>query len=371
MHYPSKFRSAKREQQTAKLCAHSGLRRLRATWLVSLLCAGPVQLHAQGPVVDVCASLITHQVGHNTPTDILLPVSPLPAWILNIVIPPSHGGVVGAPPTLIYTPNANYTGRDSMTFTATANGSVEEVKLSFIVKGVPGAPPSATDEPASTASETKSDLAQKWIAPPSDPLFLLEALQLLTTNPLPDRVDCKVLELLKEGDPYIHPDDLCRHAEMAVDHEHGVYQAALGNPDDFGVPTVSAPVDFATILAKANSLGLKAPDDEDRLFACTAKLIGTIYAGNSTQLSRSEVTHAPATRGGNIPGPMVLATIDQTFKISISNLAIYQLLDAYPRYLPGLPDHYAYELEDLRAAFEMNAKKLAKQVSDRVSASAP
>jgi hypothetical protein len=369
MHCPIKFRSAKREQRTAKLRAQTGLRRLHVAWLVSLLSAGSVTLHAQAPVVDMCRTLPTNPVTRNTPKVITLPVTALPGWTLT-VIQPSHGAIVQSLPTLTYTPSAGYTGRDSITFSAkNADGNSKVATLNFLVSVSPGAVADATDPPPSTASETKSDLAKEW---KTDGLALLEALQLLTSNPLPDRVDCKVLELLKNGDPYTHLDSLCQHAEMGGGHQQGVYQAAFGNPGDNGVPTVSAPVDFAATLAKANSLGLKAPDDEDRLFDCTAKLIGTIYAGNSTQLSRIEVTHAPATPpSGNIPGPVVLAAIDQTFKISISDLAIYQLLDAYPRDLPGPPNHYADELEDLRAAFEMNAKKLAKQVSDRVNASAP
>jgi Bacterial Ig domain len=362
--------AAKQRRQTALFRWKASLRKCRVTWLVILLCIGAnTDLHAEAPIVDLCKVLKTVGVTNGKATTIPLRVSGTAPLSFNHV-GPSHGTLSLTPATLTYTPTGAYAGGDSVTFTATnTDGTSKAATVNFTVSSPVGAPGSPPDSLHSTESDTKKQIETEW-KNPAEVLRVLSAFQLLVTDPLPARRDCKVLELLKGGNPYVDAQDLCEVARTGGGTRQGLYEAALGDPGDDGQPRLQVQSDFVVTVANANSLGLKAPGDEDRLFACTENLIDAIVNGPSRPLSRLEVSRAPGRLDAEIPAPVVLLRIDQTFKSALPDAALYQLLDAYPK--PGVANQdYADALEDLRAAFEMSAQRLEKQVAARITATAP
>ncbi len=134
--------------------------------------------------------------------------------------------------------------------------------------------------------------------------------------------------------------------------DRDLYQWALGDPDSDGKPKGTAMANFPDALAKVNTLNTlpagakkRSKDEEDlfegELFECTKNLIGKIYKDG---------------------GPIVLARIHDTFVKNKLNLALIQLLDAEWRNSADV-----HNLEKLRAASEVDNKRLAKQVADKIN----
>ena len=364
------LRAAKQRRQAAPSRWKATVRKCHITCLVIVLCIGAnVDLLAEAPDIDLCKVLKTVGVSSGKATTIPLRVSGTAPLTFN-PIGPSHGTLSLTPAMLTYTPSGAYAGRDSVTFTATnKDGTSAAVTVNFTVSSPGGAPGSPSDSKHSTEGDAKKQVEAEW-KNPAEVLRVLGALQLLAIGPLPALLDCKVLELLKGGNPYAVAQDLCEVARTGGGARQGLYVAALGDPGDDGQPRLQMQSDFVVTVAKANSLGLKAPGDEDRLFACTDDLIGEIVNGQSRPLSRLEVSRDPDKLDAEIPGAVVLLRIDQAFKATLPDAALYQLLDAYPKPDAANQD-YADALEDFRAAFEMNAQRLEKQVATRITATAP
>jgi len=188
-------------------------------------------------------------------------------------------------------------------------------------------PPQPQKPPDNLADGTKAALACEWIDP-SGVEQVLNALQFLTSGPQAPDLGRQVLNELIKGDRY--PID------------QGVYAAAMGDPDANG-PRVQGLPDFLDTLAKANTLKKKKPDDEDKLFDSTKDIVDEMF--NS---------------GGS--GKLALVRINESFGLKNNYLGLYQLLAA------AWLDHDETDLEKLRAAFEMNTDKLAKQVAAKITA---
>ena len=129
----------------------------------------------------------------------------------------------------------------------------------------------------------------------------------------------------------------------------------MGDPDSNGKAKGTPMANFPDALAKTNTLTVgskKRPKDEEdlfegELFECTKKLIGKIYLDG---------------------GPIVLARIHDTFVKNKLNLALIQLLDAEMKTDHNAPSTvYSQDLEKFRAAFELDNKRLAKQVADKIN----
>jgi hypothetical protein len=193
-----------------------------------------------------------------------------------------------------------------------------------VVSPPPPPPPKA---PENLTDGTKAALACEWIDP-SGVEQVLNALQFLTSGPQAPNLSRRVLNELDKGDPY--PID------------RGLYAAALGDPDANG-PRVQGLTDFLDTLARANTLKKKKTDDEDKLFDSTKDIVDEIF--NS---------------GGS--GKLALVRINESFGLKNNYLGLYQLLAA------AWLDHDETDLEKLRAAFEMNTDKLAKQVAAKITA---
>ena len=198
--------------------------------------------------------------------------------------------------------------------------------------------PADAKPPDNIADGTKVALAREWIDPQGVG-SVLAAFHLLTSAPR-TASPAAVLQKLEEGDSY--PAD------------KGFYSAALGSPDDDDKDDddkdqLTAPglPDFVDILAKANTLKRKAPDDEDTLFASTKAIIQVIFCTEA--------------------GKRYLVQINDSFTQKNNYVALRLLLEAYPRD-KGDKARYARTLEQLRAAFEMNTDKLAKQVAEKITA---
>jgi hypothetical protein len=185
---------------------------------------------------------------------------------------------------------------------------------------------------------TKAALACQWInAGTID--NVLGTLKLLTDPTRPADLNQQLLKQLGENPP--NPRD------------PGLYLAALQNPQ----------IDFLDLLAKANTITplekkkpwSKQKDDKDKLFKCTQSMINNIFEAPPPE----DVQHS---------GPIVLAGISSSFAKGNRNLALRQLLDAYPKPNENASDaekqSYAGNLEKFRAAFEMDADKLAGQVAN-------
>lgn len=197
----------------------------------------------------------------------------------------------------------------------------------------PAVPPAKP--PDNIEDETKTALANEWTQP-DGVKHVLEALKLLTSSsPDPFKLNLEVLSELKLGG---------RNNEDLED----LYRAAMGVPDRDGRPTVQGLPNFLDILAKANTLK-KKPADEDGLFASTQTIIDAIF--------------------GTGPGKLGLVKINDSFGRKENYVALFQLLDAYPKPNDECDQNCANDLEKLRAAFEMNTDRLAKQVAAKITAS--
>jgi hypothetical protein len=185
--------------------------------------------------------------------------------------------------------------------------------------------------PDNIADGTKAALACEWIDP-EGVVSVLAAFHLLTTAPRTASPKA-LLRKLDEGDPY------------PVDRDF--YSAAIGVPDEKDQLTGQGLADFVDILAKANTLKKKAPDDEDALFASTKAIIQLIFCTETGKLN--------------------LVRVNDSFQRKNNYIALRQLLEAYPADKNDRVS-YARILELLRAAFEMNTDKLAKQVSGKITA---
>ncbi len=282
----------------------------------------------------------------------------------TITAAPTHGTLGGTAPDLNYTPTPGYVGSDSFKFTRTNGAPASEtVELMITVENPAAAAPddsaAAPDDSSDIPDDAKKKLQAEW-REPTHLQNVLNTFQLLVTAPPPDRLDCKVLVELAGRDPNADPAHVCINAQTRSERQD-VYRAALGNPGDddhHGEPDINTKIDFLDDLAKANGLGLKAPLDEKRLFACTDMLIQRIY---------SPPDHfAPPTQPS---GKIALGKVDQLFNAGESYAAMYRLLEAFPKDDPG----YIEYLEDLRAAFEMDTdntvKALPAQVAKRTTGS--
>jgi hypothetical protein len=126
----------------------------------------------------------------------------------------------------------------------------------------------------------------------------------------------------------------------------GLYLEALQNPQ----------IDFAELLATANTITpgekkkpwSKQKDVKDKLFKCTQSMINDIFKAAPSE----DIQHS---------GPIVLAGISSSFVKKNPHLALRQLLDAYVGLAKTAPE--IGPLDKFRAAFEMDADKLASQVA--------
>jgi len=175
---------------------------------------------------------------------------------------------------------------------------------------------------------TKAALACEWIDP-NAVQQVLKAMKLLTSDsPNPLEVNVKVLRHLMKFDPY--------------SFDQGLYQAAMGVPDADGRPTVQGLPNFLDTLAKANTLGLRKPQGEDALFGETTAIIGNIFEPGR--------------------GKLALAKVHDSFIHKYNYSALYQLLNAAWQQSQDVG-----VLNRLRAAFEMNSDRLAKQVAAKIA----
>jgi hypothetical protein len=189
-------------------------------------------------------------------------------------------------------------------------------------------PPPPPKPPENIADGTKAALACEWIDP-SGVQQVLNAFRFLTRGPQTPDLSLLVLKELEKGDPY--PID------------QGLYAAALGDPDANG-PRVQGLPDFLDTLAKANTLKKKKPDDEDKLFDSTKGIVDKLFYSSGS-------------------GKLALVQISESFGLKNNYLGLYQLLAA-----AWGQNHDKTDLEKLRAAFEMNTDKLAKQVAAKITA---
>lgn len=201
--------------------------------------------------------------------------------------------------------------------------------------------------------DTKAALANQWIAPEATG-HVLKALEWLTSSSRDPKVDREVLDELKIGDT----------------SQEGLYLAAMGNPDDYGQPRVQGLPNFVDTLAKANRLNLQQSNDEDQLFTCTAALIENIFNKKSktpTPPAENTNRHQQKTpqKPEEDPGPVALARVHDSFSRKDNYLALLQLMNAYQKDAAN----YSGDLEKLRAAFEMNADRLALQVAAKITPS--
>jgi hypothetical protein len=196
---------------------------------------------------------------------------------------------------------------------------------------------------------TKAELACEWI----DPNGVLHTL--------------KALEYYTVGDDHSDTHDAAKQALCELikgrPGAEDLYRAAQGWPDAPCAPYAKSPPpdpitsqglpDFLDSLEKANTLGKKAPADEDQLFSDADKLICDIFT-------------KPAT------GKQELSRINDYFSRKQNQVALFRLLDAYPKVAEAVPGAltvtYAKHLETLRAAYEMNISHLALLVAQRIAA---
>ena len=109
------------------------------------------------PVNDPPSAVaLQRSLNEDTPTSITLLATDLDGDSLTFAIqdPPQHGAVTGTPPSVTYTPDANYNGPDSFTFTASdANSTSAPATVSLTVTAVNDAPV-ALDGAVTTAEDT-------------------------------------------------------------------------------------------------------------------------------------------------------------------------------------------------------------------------
>ena len=171
-------------------------------------------------------------------------------------------------------------------------------------------------------TDTFKALAEEWKTPATT-LNCLTALRLYTTY------------TVKEGDVFLSPADATKAAlkELLKDpldkDREDLYTVAQKQPE------------FLDWLARANGLETA---QEDTLFGNVEKLIGTIY--------------------GSPKGKQALAAVQESSAQKNNYLAIFQLLDAYPKNTSS--DQYANSLETIRACYKMKSDRLFKLVADKI-----
>lgn len=231
--------------------------------------------------------------------------------------------------------------------------------------------PAKPGAPDDIETNTKAALAAEW-DDPDETKYVLNAFQLLTSGSLAADLDCRVLDELRLGShENPHQKDLCKVVRNDPGSQ-GLYRVAIGDPDDSGQPTLQGMPSFVDVLAKANKLNLEAPGDEDNLFACTKDLIQIIFTHESSLAPSLAELKKNQTSSEKVQGLVVLARINGYFSGKMNYVALYLLLDAYPKPDKSNTDQerciYADNLGKLRAAFEMNTGKLATQVAAKISA---
>jgi hypothetical protein len=202
----------------------------------------------------------------------------------------------------------------------------------------PAVSPSSPCPPAFQANPdgTKAALACEWLDTTGGAKSALLALQLLTDPTPPPDLNQQLLLLLREFPP--------------DNRDPGLYLEALQNPK----------IDFLDLLAKANTITplekkkpwSKQKDDKNKLFECTQSMINNIF--NAVPVRPDNIQHS---------GPIILAEINSSFGKKNYHLALRQLLDAYVAFANNVTPNYVRPLEKFRAAFEMDADKLASQVA--------
>jgi hypothetical protein len=184
-------------------------------------------------------------------------------------------------------------------------------------------------KPSNLADKTKSALASAWIDP-SGAVHLLKALGILTSSSAAYAVNQRVFLELKRASP----------------GNASLFQAAMGDFDQYGQPTIQGLPDLLDILAKAST----EPSDEKNtkyriaLAACTQDLVDDLFNDPSGD------------------GVLALARINDSFVRKNKYVALYQLLDAVWK-----KKNDVQYLEKLRDAFSLNADDLANQVSLKIS----
>jgi hypothetical protein len=201
--------------------------------------------------------------------------------------------------------------------------------------------------------DTAAMLACEWLQPKTTG-HVLNALELLTTSknePNPKAAaDPKVL--LKVLNELVNSDV----DDTLPSWYRGVYRAALGDPDiDGRLRGVPLP-NLLDTLAKANNLNSKekgkSNDEQEQasheqcLFKDTDGFVSGIYNDGD--------------------GPVTIAKIYQSF-IKSTYFGFYELLKAGwdDKASPDDKQKYVKNLEEFRAAFELNGDKLVKQVVAR------
>jgi hypothetical protein len=192
-------------------------------------------------------------------------------------------------------------------------------------------PQSCPLEPGdSIAAGTKAALACAWVSPGGTD-HLLEAVHLATNIPQVPGAGQKMLVELNRA--------------SAGDED--LFRAALGNPDAYGQPTVQGLPDFLDTLTKANTLPKPTDDNKQNyraaLLVCTQDIVNDLFDTG--------------------PGKLALARINESFGRKDKYVALYQLLDAVWQ------QNDAWHLEKLRAAFDLSADDLGKQIAAKISAS--
>jgi hypothetical protein len=183
-------------------------------------------------------------------------------------------------------------------------------------------------------SDTKAVLAAKW----SDSNTVVHALRALGYLTVPTKLN-------KRGFVEPHP------AEALTELESG------SSPSDKDLlEAVSKSSGLLDDLAQAQTL-FKGTDVtpvcEKAVFASAKQLIDIIYQS------------APPTDPKGPGGKQKIVEIDEAFGGSDNHVALYLLLNAYPN-----PEANTDKLEILRAAFVIDAKRLAKLVSDKIAPAA-
>lgn len=196
----------------------------------------------------------------------------------------------------------------------------------------PSPPPPPASPPDNLADATKSALACAWIDGPDS---VLKAFRLLTTSPPVTNTSGKVLEALHAVSP----------------QNDNVFQAALGNPDAYGVPQLQGLPDLVDTISKASRRGTVEDRDkikyQIKLFSCTQFVIDELFKTDK--------------------GKTAIAEVNDAFTQKNNYIALYKLLQQVwsQNGEPFDADH----LEKLRAAFGVSADNLAKQVAAKIAAS--
>jgi hypothetical protein len=181
----------------------------------------------------------------------------------------------------------------------------------------------------------------------------------------PHRIDgmLKVFKLLTSSPNQLvaaakDPNQQALDKLVRLDPDHGdksLFEAAMGNPDAHGHPTVAPPFKFLDVLSKATLL-TPGKDDAKVLYdydlsACTKSLVNSLYLADNGA-ARPEIVNIDATfqNGGQA-----------------SYAGLYQLLLVYHQHFEIGADALK-DLEILRAEFAESPGDLAKIIHAKVSA---